>query len=112
MTRFEEQLKQALTRQNPPTDFNARVLTAVEQRRVGSSTGMWRWWARWAQSWQLAPALAALLALSVGAIYQEHQRSARGEAAKKELLTAMRVAGAKLQEARDRVWKVEGREVQ
>jgi hypothetical protein len=112
MTRFEEQLKQALTRQDPPENFNARVLTAVEERRVRSSTGVWQWWARWAHSWQLAPALAALLALSVGAIYQEHQRSARGEAAKEKLLIAMRVAGAKLHEARDRVWKVEATEVQ
>lgn len=84
----------------------------MEQRRVGSSTGVWRWWARWAHSWQLAPALAALLALSVGAIYQEHQRIERGEAAKGKLLIAMRVAGAKLQEARDRVSKVEPTEVQ
>jgi hypothetical protein len=111
MTRFEEQLKQALTRQNPPTDFNARVLGAVEERRARSSTGVWRWWARWAHSWQLAPALAALLALSVGAIYEEHQRSARGEAAKQKLLVAMRVAGTKLQEARDRVSNAEAREV-
>jgi hypothetical protein len=112
MTRFEEQLKQALTRQDPPQDFNARVLTALEERRARSSTRVWRWWARWAHSWQLAPALAALLALSVGAIYQEHQRIARGEAAKEKLLMAMHVAGAKLQEARDRVSKVEATEVQ
>jgi ABC-type ATPase involved in cell division len=53
-----------------------------------------------------------LLALSVGAIYQEYQRIERGEAAKGKLLIAMRVAGAKLQQARDRVSKVEATEVQ
>jgi hypothetical protein len=111
MTRFEEQLKQALARQDPPEDFNARVLAAVEGRRVRRSTGAWRWRARWAHSWQLAPALAALLALTLGTIYQQHQRIARGEAAKEKLLIAMRVAGAKLHEARDRVSKVETTEV-
>jgi hypothetical protein len=111
MTRFEEQLKEALARQDPPGDFNARVLAAVEERRVRSSTGVWRGWARWAHSWQVAPALAALLVLSLGAIYQEHQRIARGEAAKEKLLIAMRVAGAKLHEARDRVSKVQAMEV-
>jgi uncharacterized membrane protein YdfJ with MMPL/SSD domain len=112
MTRLEEQLKQALARQDPPEDFHARVLARVEEQRVRSSRGMWRWWARWAHSWPLAPALAALLVLSAGAIYQEHQRVARGEAAKEKLLVAMRVAGAKLHEARDRVSKVEATEVQ
>jgi uncharacterized membrane protein YdfJ with MMPL/SSD domain len=112
MTRLEEQLKQALARQDPPEDFHARVLARVEEQRVRSSRGIWRWWARWAHSWPLAPALAALLVLSAGAIYQEHQRIARGEAAKEKLLVAMRVAGAKLHEARDRVSKVEATEVQ
>ena len=112
LTRFEEQLKEALARQDPPEDFNARVLAAVEEGRVRSSTGVWRWWARWAHSWQVAPALAALLVLSLGVIYQEHQRMARGEAAKEKLLIAMRVAGAKLHEARDRVSRVQAMEVQ
>jgi hypothetical protein len=112
MTRFEEQLKEALARQDPPEDFNARVLAAVEEGRVRSSTGVWRWLARWVHSWQVAPALAALLVLSLGAIYQEHQRIARGEAAKEKLLIAMRVAGAKLHEARDRVWKVQAMEIE
>jgi hypothetical protein len=112
MKRFEEQLKQALKRQYPPENFNARVLTAVQERRVRSSTGVSRWWPRWAHSWQLAPALGALLALSVGAIYHEHQRIERGEAAKGKLLIAMRVVGAKLQQARDRVSKLEATEVQ
>jgi len=112
MTRFEEQLKEALARQDPPEDFNTRVLAAVEEGRVRSSTGVWRWWAGWAHSWQVAPALAALLVLSLGVIYQEHQRMARGEAAKEKLLIAMRVAGAKLHEARDRVSRVQAMEVQ
>jgi len=112
MTRFEEQLKEALARQDPPEDFNTRVLAAVEEGRVRSSTGVWRWRARWAHSWQVAPALAALLVLSLSVIYQEHQRMARGEAAKEKLLIAMRVAGAKLHEARDRVSRVQAMEVQ
>lgn len=109
MTRFEEQLKEALARQDPPEDFNARVLAAVAEGRVRSST---RWLARWVHSWQVAPALAALLVLSLGAIYQEHQRIARGEAAKEKLLIAMRIAGAKLHEARDRVSKIQAMEVE
>src|SRR3954447_12439062 len=111
MTPFEKRLKQALTRQNPSQSFNARVLTALEERRARNSRGVRRWWTRWAHSWQFAPALAALLALSVGAIYEEHQRSARGEAPKQKLLVAMRVAATKLQEARDRVSNAEAREV-
>ena len=110
MTPFEEQLKQALARQSPSEEFTARVLAAFVEPQARSARG--KWWMQWAFSWRLAPALAALLMLGGGAIYQEHERVARGEAAKEKLLVALRVAGTKLHQVKNRVSEIETTEVQ
>ncbi len=112
MTPFEKDLKAALARKEPSRGFAERVLEAVEQRQQQSqramSQGSWRPSA-WA--WRLAPLAAALLLISGGALYHEHERAVRGQAAKQELLTAVRIAGSKLQETRQHVIEIEGTEV-
>jgi hypothetical protein len=115
MTRFEDELKSALRRQEPPDGFADRVLArAAEQgsRQVKPS---------WRDSWlrvvarPFAPASllrwAAVTAVAVVLVVGEvHYRNlhiqrerAQGEAAKAQLLLALRIAGSKLQLAKARV---------
>jgi hypothetical protein len=111
MSAFEEQLKQAMARREPAADFTSCVLARVAQKqsRRGEIKG-WRWFPRrWA--WGLTAATAALLAVSGSAIYQRHERVVRGEAAKNEVLTAVRIAGVKLHQVRRHVLDVEAEEV-
>lgn len=93
MTPFEEQLKKALARQEPSEDFTARVLAKVSHRPHAT-----------ARSWQWAAIAAATLIIAGSAgLEHQHQQNLRGEAAKHQLLTALRIAGSKLQLAQTRV---------
>jgi hypothetical protein len=112
MEDFEKELKRALARQSPPADFSARVLAALEQRQYATQTGSWRSWLRWTHGWQLAPIMATLLIASGGAMYWQHERALRGEAAKEKLLVAMHIAGSELQQTRNRVFKLQGTETE
>ena len=65
-------------------------------------------WTRWLlhyriRTLRLAPALMALLLVGSGAYFERHQRVERGEAAKRQLMTAMRIAGEKLYTTEQRV---------
>ena len=54
--------------------------------------------------WRLSlAAAAALLMAAGGTVYQRHEHEAKGLAAKRQLLLAMRIAGTKLQEVQQRV---------
>jgi hypothetical protein len=80
MDPLEEQLKNALQRKQPAPDFAARVTAAAPRPRI-------RGFARW------MPAAAALLVIAGGtAGYRWRQ----GVVAKREVMTAMRIAGGKL----------------
>jgi len=95
MTPFEEALKQALERQEPAADFTARVLarSASEDTKAGG----------WFGAWRLGAVAAALLIAAGGAAYQRHEHDVRGIAAKRKLILAVRIAGSKLHEVRQRV---------
>ncbi len=110
MTPFEEQLKSAMARREPPGDFTARVL--AKAGRPVAEPGKWgpRWMER-IRLWRLIPVLAMFLLMTGGAVYQQRQRAARGEAAKEKLLVAMQIAGSKLHDAQQHVIDVEGPEV-
>jgi hypothetical protein len=116
MTSFEEELKRAMARREPSPGFTERVLAeaAMRQRKSGLASGLADVgrWLRGALTWRLAPVLAALLLFIGGGIYREHQREVRGLAAKRQLLTAMRIAGSKLRTAGQRVMEVETTEEQ
>jgi hypothetical protein len=103
MTPFEEELKQALQRQEPPSDFTERVLARCAEEDAKTSSSFWRnLWP--APAWQLGVATAAvLLTLAGGTVYERHEREVKGLAAKRQLLLAMRIAGTKLQEVQQRV---------
>ena len=110
MTPFEEQLAKALAREEPTQGFADRVMAAADEqeaRRRESRRRFGRWpngrEGRWMLAWRLAPALAALLLTGGGALYQQHEQTVHGEQAKEQLLTAMRIAGATLYDAQQRV---------
>lgn len=123
MTRFEDELKNALRRQEPPDGFADRVLArAAEQgsRQVKPS---------WSDSWlrifaqPFAPAnllrwavvATVAVALVAGGVHyrnvQVQRERAQGEAAKARLLLALRIAGTKLQLAKARVDQINSGQV-
>jgi hypothetical protein len=109
MSPLDEELKKALIRREPPRDFTAKVL---REARCQESPA-WRsfeWW-RVAQGWRVAAALVTLLTLGGGAIYEQHQHELRGQAAKRELLIAMQIAGSRLNAAQKHVLHTESAEV-
>jgi hypothetical protein len=109
MTPFEEELKQALKRQEPAGDFTARVLARCAREDARKRSGFWdSFWAT--PAWRLGAAAAALVFVAGGTVYEQYEqherevkREVRGMAAKRQLILAMRIAGTKLQEVQQRV---------
>jgi hypothetical protein len=97
MTPFDEELKRALTRQEPSPGFSARVLARLPASKPAPN--------RWVH-WRLAAAAAAILFLAGATAYQ-HERHLQGEAAKTKLLLAMRIAGSKLNQVQHLVQQSE-----
>jgi hypothetical protein len=108
MTRFEDELKNALQRQEAPDGFADRVLARAAGQAPRSLRSTWRdsLWNVCAQPLVRWAAVAAVsVALVVGGVhYRNVQRErAQGEAAKEQLLLALRIAGSKLQLAKAKV---------
>jgi len=85
---LEDELKQALGRKQPSPDFEARLIAAAAAAGRRSVLrfpvlAMPRW---------LAAAAAVLVITGAGAGYRHHQ----GEAAKEQVMLAMRITGQKL----------------
>ena len=81
MREFEDELRSALRRQEPPVGFVDRVLARARPK----GAARYRIWA--------AAAIAAGLLLSVGGFeYRQYE----GRKAKRELLLALEIAGSKL----------------
>jgi hypothetical protein len=92
MDKLEEQLKQALTRQDPPAGFADRVAAACPAERAAPIrfTGY------------RAFAAGLLLLFAGGAAYRRHE----GEAAKQQVITALRITAGKLGRIQARVREV------
>jgi hypothetical protein len=112
MTSFDDELKSALRRQEPPQGFADRVLARAAEQDSRQVQLAWRdsWLKGFAQPLRLPllrwAALATVsVALALGGVhYRSVQRErAQGEAAKERLLLALRIAGSKLQLAKTRV---------
>jgi hypothetical protein len=98
MNRLEEELKKALQRVEPPPGFAQRVLAkAAKREQEGKRTA--RFWFAWLAPaglrWASAAALCLVLASS-GLLYRHEERK-RGEAAKEQLMLALRITSSKLQ---------------
>ena len=105
MDRLEDALREALRRKQPPEGFAERVLA----RRA--SAGAWDRFRAWFEipSLRWAGAAALTLVLLAGIQYSaEQRRRAEGEAAKEQVLTALRVTADKLEYTREKVRQVAG----
>lgn len=104
MNQIEAELKKALRREEAPPDFAERVLARVaEQHSAGTSNPWWSIFTQPIVRWAAITATAACLVLG-GVHYRNVERKrAQGEAAKQQLMLALRIAGSKLQLAKARV---------
>ena len=95
---FDEELKAALKRREPPAGFAERVLARAHSP---AATRLPSWRERWAgwltpgprQAWLTAGVVAALLLVTSGV---EYRRRAQGELAKQQVMLALEIAGSKL----------------
>ena len=107
MSYLDEELKGALRRRELPGGFAERVLARIAAEEAAQSAPQRESWLRFfTQSlvrWAAAAALAGAL-IAGGIQYKRVQRErAEGEAAKQQLMLALRIAGRKLQLAKAKV---------
>jgi transposase len=100
MDSFEELLKRAMERKQPPAGFTDRVLARTRQPepmhpRRGFILPSW-----------FGPALAALLVLAATLGYEHYRERRQGERATQQLVVALRLTGAKLHQVRSRVVEI------
>jgi hypothetical protein len=94
MSRLDDELKQALEREDPPPGFAARVLAQVESRRNHR-----RWW---------TAAIAAALMLAGGLEFERERRiRAQGERAKQQVILALRITSHKLQFIKEKIHAID-----
>jgi hypothetical protein len=106
MSRLEDELRNALRREDPGPQFTRKVLA-----RVAAEPPRRAWWRALASCfhaprlrWAAAGAMAGALLIFSGLEYRREQRiRAEGEAAKQQLVLAMRIAGSKLHMAQAKV---------
>ncbi len=92
MNEFEQELRSALRREEPPAGFAARVVARTESH-----------WRRWT-----AAGIAACLLLSAGGF---EYRQYAGRKAKDQLLLAIGIAGSKLNIAQKKVFDLSQRTI-
>jgi hypothetical protein len=110
MNDFEQELKRALRRSDPPESFQERVLARVAAEQQPS---IWRRllsighqpMLRWS-------AVAAMVLFGAGElsyrVREQRLEEASGRAAKQQVMLALRITGSKLRVAQKRVKSVEG----
>ena len=118
MNRFDEEMRKALRREEPSTDFTDRVMARVaESQRQEKPREKTDWLRRLVEffqpptmKWAMTGAMAiALVVAGFGVHYRlENERRrlaeiAEGEHAKEQVILAMRIASAKLNIAQKKV---------
>jgi hypothetical protein len=103
MDPFEQKLKDALRREEPPLGFATRVMARAKEQEQRS------WWSgllagrlRW------AVALALCVAILGGVLLQRERERAEGEAAKQQVRLALQIAGSKVRLAQTMVQQING----
>jgi len=114
MNQIEELLKNALRRQDAPPDFSEQVLARVAQHNSIPRVRQDTWWSIFTQPlvrWSAITATA--ISLVIGGIHYRNARRerAKGEAAKQQLMLALRIAGSKLQLAKAKVNEINATQV-
>ena len=104
---LDDALRNALRREEAPEGFALKVLARAEQQNSAAQEAQRTSWlsmfsqplVRWA-----ALAVVSICLVIGGAHYRNVQRQrAEGEAAKQQLMLALRIAGSKLQLAKEKV---------
>ena len=91
---LENDLKRALRRQSPDAGFAGRVLSRIERAETTRRRPVW---------WRAAAASVTLATLLGGYTTYRVVEHRRGERAKQQLLTAMRIASEKVNYAQQEV---------
>ncbi|MDQ2945444.1 MAG: hypothetical protein M3Y27_05790 [Acidobacteriota bacterium] len=99
MMDFEDQLRSALARKEPPAGFAERV-AAESIRRDGWPSGRRNFWKTWAAGCIAASLLAG--AFEMRQVESRRERD-KGQAARTQLLQALRITGAKLHHIQQKV---------
>jgi hypothetical protein len=101
---LDEELRQALRREEAPPGFAERVLAGVRRQEATEP-----WWRRWTRLHVVALRYATALVLVVAVVigtweYQRYRQERReGEAARQQVLLALRITSRKLQYAQAKV---------
>lgn len=94
---FDDELKAALKRREPPKGFAERVLARAQSpavRRRPSRRAWLVWLTPWPrQAWVTAGVVAGMLLVTSGVQYQ---RQRQGELAKQQVMLALEIAGSKI----------------
>ena len=107
MDRLEDALREALRRKAPPEGFAERVL--ARHAAPAPKPGPWEAFRLWFQLPSPRWAAAAALTVVLLAGYQytvEQRRRAQGEAAREQVLLALRITADKVEYARAKVQRV------
>jgi len=100
MKRLEDELRNAMQREEPPEGFAERVLARASAKKQGLWSGIF---ASRQLRWALAGALCLVLTVSGIEYKRSREEHARGEAAKEQLMLALRITADKLQLAQEKV---------
>jgi len=106
---LEDALRNALRRETAPEDFTVRVLASVaQQSSTAHQPSGTPWLSTFTQPLVRWAAFAAVsICLLIGGVrYRNQLERARGEAAKQQLMLALRIAGSKLQLAKEKVHEI------
>jgi hypothetical protein len=106
MDEFERELRQALERRPAPPGLKRRLMA---QRDANAARKGWHAWlsrAGYGRGWATATAALLLLAMAGGGVRWEldrRQEERRGEAAREQVLTALRITGHALNQVQTRL---------
>lgn len=106
MDEFERELRQALERRPAPPGLKRRLMA---QRDANAARRGWHAWlsrAGYGRGWATATAALLLLAMAGGGVRWEldrRQEERRGEAAREQVLTALRITGHALNQVQTRL---------
>lgn len=104
MSPFDDDLRTALGRTQPPRGFAERVLAgARELDRTRKPLFAWRW---------VAVAAAVLVLTSGSLLYQNHRRQLEGERASEQAMLALRVTGSKLRTVQQQLFEMQRRTIE
>lgn len=107
--KLEAALRAALARKNPPLGFALRVEARIAEERKPEIRRASQW-AGWRLESQFAMAAALLLAIVLPLGWRLHHQAevARGEAAKQQVMLALRITGMQLRSIEERTQSMHG----